>query len=171
MTNEKFMAFAKDKFDRQLQILGTKGAEYSKGKDDRFLNFKMAAAIQGISTKKALLGQLSKHLASVIDMINSDDDSISMEVWDEKIGDLINYLVLLEAIASEERTEFVKKLSKEMDEYCKNDPTPPTPFPISAEHITIHRPCNPIESESHSNRVDNLFAILDAKRVAEENDD
>jgi len=123
MTNEKFMEFAKDKFGKQLQILGKKGAEYSKGKDDRFLNFKMAAAIQGISTREALLGQMAKHMASIIDMVKCPANYDQLDVWAEKIGDNINYLVLLEALIreeAEEAEETKEKRTKNMKDYDGN---------------------------------------------------
>lgn len=120
MTNEKFMEFAKDKFDTQVQILGSKGAEYSRGKDDRFLNFKISAAIQGNSTREALLGQMAKHMASIIDMVKCPANYDQLDVWAEKIGDNINYLVLLEALIREEAEEAKEKRTKNMRDYDGN---------------------------------------------------
>jgi len=139
MTNDKFIRFAKEKFDKQLQILGSKGAEYSQGVDDRFLNFKMAGAIQGMSAREALLGQLSKHLASIIDMIKSPIKPSQMSVWAEKTGDAINYLVLLEAMVNEEVSNSARVEPKPAPyPYGKSmqigEPTPDNPMPITSNY-------------------------------------
>jgi hypothetical protein len=50
---------------------------------------------------------LSKHLISVYDMVDDLNNHIEspMEVWKEKIGDSINYLILLEALLYERKEE------------------------------------------------------------------
>lgn len=44
---------------------------------------------------------MAKHTVSIYDMARSDD-SFSLEKWDEKITDHINYLILLRAVVVEE---------------------------------------------------------------------
>jgi len=80
-------------------VLASKAKEYAIG--DRLYNFKRAAEIQRTTPKKALLGMLAKHLVSVIDII---EDSIpaTEHLIEEKLGDAINYLILLEALLKEE---------------------------------------------------------------------
>lgn len=53
--------------------------------------------------EKALLGMWIKHVISIADCINDDDDrqDVKISMWDEKIGDAINYLILLEALIKE----------------------------------------------------------------------
>ena len=77
-------------------VLGAKGAEYSAG-DDRFHNFNLAAQIWGISPEEALWGMALKHLVSVIDLVEAPELATEERV-DEKIGDMINYLILLEGL-------------------------------------------------------------------------
>jgi len=93
-----------DVFDEQVRkcsaTLIAKGREYSPV--DRFSNFKIAASFQGCTPKEALGGMLAKHIVSVYDLIRSKDD-IPMEMWDEKIGDAMNYLFLLKGMVVEER--------------------------------------------------------------------
>lgn len=79
-------------------VLGEKAKEYAIG--DRLYNFKRAAEILRTTPEKALLGMMAKHLVSVFDLIEGNlRPSIGM--IDEKIGDAINYLILLEAILKE----------------------------------------------------------------------
>lgn len=85
--------------DYCLNVLAEKGKEYSFS-DDRLDHFKNAAVEQDTTPKKALWGMLSKHLVSLNGMCKNDSDSI--ELWIEKIGDSINYLLLLRALVAEE---------------------------------------------------------------------
>ena len=74
--------------DKCMRVLKEKAEGYST--DD----FRVAAGLQGCSVTQALAGMMTKHTVSVYDMINSGQ-SYAPAVWDEKIGDLINYLLLL----------------------------------------------------------------------------
>ncbi|HSH25907.1 MAG TPA: hypothetical protein VLA13_10280 [Massilibacterium sp.] len=47
----------------------------------------------------------TKHLVSVIDMVESNEVH-DPEYIDEKIGDMINYLILLEGILKEQSSPF-----------------------------------------------------------------
>jgi hypothetical protein len=49
--------------------------------------------------KAALMGMLSKHLISVLDMC-MDKQQYSKEQWDEKITDSINYFLILREIVA-----------------------------------------------------------------------
>lgn len=91
--------------DRQLSIcrdtLTNKAAEYAT--EDRLHNFKVAAQLQGITPRQALAGMMAKHTVSVYDMCAGGEYSDAM--WDEKICDSINYLLLLRAMVEEERSK------------------------------------------------------------------
>jgi hypothetical protein len=83
-------------------VLASKGKEYGIG--DRLHNFKVAGRIGGVSPEMALKGMLLKHIVSVfdiIDMCEKDDIEFNQALVDEKIGDSVNYMVLLEALFSE----------------------------------------------------------------------
>ena len=91
------------------EVLLKKGAEYSRG-NDRLSNFKRMAEIQGCTPEKALIGAWSKHLASILDMVDDLDGPVQSKTskshlaqWDEKIGDAINYLILLRALIEERK--------------------------------------------------------------------
>lgn len=82
--------------DQSRSVLVNKAKEYATD-GDRMHNFKIAAAIQGCSPKCALGGMMVKHTVSLYDMMNSNQ-RYSKEMWEEKIGDHINYLILLRAL-------------------------------------------------------------------------
>jgi hypothetical protein len=77
-------------------VLQRKAVEYA-GKDDRLYNLKRAADILRQSPPQALAGMWAKHLVSVLDMIEGKLPATTTMI-DEKIGDTINYLILLEAL-------------------------------------------------------------------------
>ena len=71
--------------------------------DDRLHNFKVAGKLQKCTPVKALGGMMAKHTVSVYDLIDDYEQgkAISKEMWAEKIGDSINYLLLLTALLEE----------------------------------------------------------------------
>lgn len=80
-------------------VLGGKAKEYAQD-GDRLYNFKVAARMNDETPAKALWGMATKHLVSVTDLIDGKLER-TPEMVDEKIGDMINYLILLEAILKE----------------------------------------------------------------------
>lgn len=84
-----------------VETLIQKAKEYAVD-GDRLHNFKVAAAVQGISPMAALAGMMAKHTVSVYDMIGTGE-TYPMELWEEKIKDNINYLFLLWALLQEEQ--------------------------------------------------------------------
>lgn len=129
MNIKNFNAIIKEQLARCENLLCNKGKEYSPGtadpenttpalaeepggqfafnfeaENDRLYHFKKAAVIMNATPKEALLGMLSKHLVSVSDMC-TDKRGYSLERWDEKITDSINYLLILRALVEEEHHE------------------------------------------------------------------
>lgn len=98
------------------KTLVKKGKEYQRG-NDRLSNFKRAAAILKCTPEKALIGMWIKHAVSILDLVNDLEGvtesrvnilylkSLSKKMWDEKIGDAINYLILLRALIEERHTK------------------------------------------------------------------
>ena len=84
-------------------VLADKAKEYAKN-TNRFWNFDVAARIANSTPEKALWGMAMKHLVSVIDIVNSPADATE-ELIDEKIGDMINYLILLEGLLLRRKLE------------------------------------------------------------------
>lgn len=94
-----FNAIVEAMFDQSRSVLVQKADEYAT--DDRLHNFKVAAALTGETTREALAGMMVKHTVSIYDMCR-DEKTYSQKQWDEKIGDHLNYLLLLKAIVIEE---------------------------------------------------------------------
>lgn len=99
MTNHDFEVLLTLRVQKIQSVLASKAKEYASD-DDRLHNFKVAARIDDETPKKALWGMLKKHLVSVMDMVNSAEDP-SWELVDEKVGDAVNYFILLEAVLKE----------------------------------------------------------------------
>lgn len=89
--------------ERRLNLirntLNYKAAEYAQD-TDRFHNFRIAARISNTTMEKALKGMMLKHEVSVQDMVE-DPHQVTEKMIDEKIGDCINYLILLEGVLKE----------------------------------------------------------------------
>lgn len=99
MDANKFNLAVEEQVQRSLSVLVTKASEYAS--EDRLHNFKIAAALQGKSPRQALAGMMAKHTVSIYDMLKKDE-YYDITVWDEKITDHINYLLLLRGIIAEE---------------------------------------------------------------------
>ena len=104
MTNETFETILNETFDKIKSVLLAKAGEYAAD-SDRLHNFKRAAHLQGKTPVGALSGMMCKHTVSIYDLINGYEEGRAIEpnLWDEKIIDNINYLILLRAVLREER--------------------------------------------------------------------
>jgi hypothetical protein len=88
---------------RTLQI---KAKEYATS--DRLHNFKVAASLQDIEPETAPLGMWAKHIVSIVDIINAIEHQGRLpdaKLLNEKLTDVINYSLLLEALIEERRLE------------------------------------------------------------------
>ena len=92
-------------FEKQVvrcaETLQRKTKEYMGDNSARLSAFKVAAAMQGCSSERALAGMMAKHIESLYDMCYADNETIDVAVWDEKITDTLNYLFLLRGIVEE----------------------------------------------------------------------
>lgn len=98
MNTIEFNKIIEERIKKCCDMLIKKADEYAT--EDRLHNFKIAAKLQNCTPEKALAGMMCKHTVSVYDLINDYDEgqNIPMELWEEKIGDSINYLLLLTAL-------------------------------------------------------------------------
>ena len=88
------------RFEKTRNTLRLKAKEYASG-DNRLHNFDVGARILNVTPEQALQGMMLKHIISISDLIEwtgSSPERITSELVDEKIGDTINYLILLEAL-------------------------------------------------------------------------
>lgn len=96
MTTPDFNKVVEDQLDRIRNVLVRKATEYNLD-DDRLSVFKHAAALSKETPEQALYGMMLKHIISVTDMVNSKN-TYSEELWNEKITDICNYLILLQGL-------------------------------------------------------------------------
>lgn len=106
MNSEWFEKVIKEQIKTCEDVLIGKAKEYATD-DDRLHNFKNAAGMMSCDPKEALAGMMAKHTISVYDMCRSGKD-YPIELWNEKITDHINYLLLLKAIVKEENSPIGK---------------------------------------------------------------
>jgi hypothetical protein len=87
------------------RVLGAKADEYARG--DRLSNFKKAADLLGCTPERALLGFAMKHIVALADFVADLEAGKNqpMSRWTEKTGDIINYMILLEALLVDRQTE------------------------------------------------------------------
>ena len=102
MTEEAFDKLVEQRCDKIKKTLIEKGKEYRRN-NDPLHNFRVAAKVGNTTEEKALWGFATKHYVSFLDMLNDMEQGKLPEssYVDEKIGDLINYLVLCEASIKE----------------------------------------------------------------------
>jgi len=101
MQTSEFNALLAERIKKIADTLESKGSEYSS-KSDRLHNFKSAGQITNTTPQKALWGMAMKHLVSVVDLLEGRLENNRTNI-DEKIGDMINYLILLEALFEDMR--------------------------------------------------------------------
>ena len=114
MTYEEF----EDMLDKIIQTikytLKNKAEDYATNKD-RLHNFNLAAQINNQRPEQALWGMATKHLISIIDIIERDKQ-IDLKRVDEKCIDMINYLILLIAVLTE-RHKYETRSETNVTEY------------------------------------------------------
>jgi len=102
MNSADFNNYLEQQLQTSRNVLTAKAKEYATA--DRLHNFKVAAALQGMTPIQALAGMMAKHTVSVYDMCWSGEE-YSIELWQEKITDSINYLLLLNGLVREHEKE------------------------------------------------------------------
>lgn len=101
MRTEEFNKIVDDVCENTKMVLKSKAEDYASDAD-RLHNFKIAARIDDTTPEKALWGMAKKHLVSIIDIKNmAGMKRYSPEFLREKLGDMRNYLILLEALMLE----------------------------------------------------------------------
>lgn len=103
MNYKRFNKLLKKRLAQITTVLESKSVEYSTT-SDKLYNFKRAAEVMRCSDTRALWGMYMKHFVSIQDIIEKIDNSGDyppVELLEEKIGDAINYMILLEAIIKE----------------------------------------------------------------------
>ena len=106
MNQETFNSVLDRRITLCREVLSGKSKEYARD-EDKLHNFKRAALLENCTPEKALRGMFTKHIISVYDIIDDIEKGTipTQHLLDEKIGDSINYLILLEALVNERHRE------------------------------------------------------------------
>lgn len=96
MKTQDFNNLVEEQFGICRAILETKGKEYAPDDSDRLSAFKTAGSVLHRTSIQALGGQMSKHTISLFEMI--ENDCTDLDLWQEKLTDQINYLLLLKGL-------------------------------------------------------------------------
>ena len=119
MNHKEFEELLEERLNKIRSVLANKNREYASD-EDKLHNFKRAGLMLNCTKEKALIGMWTKHIISILDIVDKWEDSRDfpeIALLEEKIGDAINYLILLEA-CFKSRTEKVTKVrDKDGQEY------------------------------------------------------
>lgn len=110
MNSAQFDELVKARCEKIVNTLSVKAKEYVRG-EDRLHNFNRGAEISGISRERVLHGFMLKHFISYLDILDDIDKgkAPSDDLIDEKIGDIINYFILLEASVKDKNAAINQK--------------------------------------------------------------
>lgn len=104
MNHAEFNKLLNEIVIRTTNVLAKKSDEYSTD-IDKLHNFKRAGKMLQCSPERALIGMLTKHIISILDIVDDVDINkyprATHPIIEEKITDAINYLILLEALIKE----------------------------------------------------------------------
>ena len=114
MTTERFNQVIEEQIQRCKDTLIKKGDEYAT--EDRLHNFHAGAGLCQRSPEEVCVSFMLKHIVSIYDMCRdaSQGKTHPQAVWDEKLGDAINYMLLLSAVVRE------KVDNQDAENYMKN---------------------------------------------------
>lgn len=97
MNSQEFMIEVENSHNRSKKLLLKKGSEYATEKGNRLEQFYRVAMAQGVTPTSALIGMAMKHITSISDMAKNPL-SYNLKTWREKVTDLRNYTLLLDAL-------------------------------------------------------------------------
>lgn len=100
MDAKTFSSIVDTQVQKSVDLLLDKNGDYNPD-TDKLANFRAAALLGRTNLREALGGMMIKHTISLYDMINSTHQ-YPEAVWEEKITDHINYLLLLRAVIEED---------------------------------------------------------------------
>ena len=98
MDSKTFNVIVEARLEKTKKTLCLKAEEYARG--DRLSNFKQIAALMDVTPEQALMGLVSKHIVALFDFtkdLRAGQEQVYAR-WDEKIGDVIAYMILLDAM-------------------------------------------------------------------------
>lgn len=115
MTDDRFKRLLEERMVKIRKTLEAKKVEYAK--TSRMHNFERASKVLGCSQERALMGIAVKHIVSVLDIVDqieaNMDGSLTLDFWNEKMGDAINYMCLLDVMVRSRKQSVTPSPTKE----------------------------------------------------------
>lgn len=110
MEEKKFNEILDSRLDKIKNVLAIKAKEYVRN-EDRLHNFHVGAHLEKKHPTEVLHGMMLKHYISYLDILKDvrEGKEVKKTIVDEKIGDLINYLILQECVLIESIDENERK--------------------------------------------------------------
>lgn len=124
MNNEAFGRSIDELHERLKQLTATKGAEYTRGADNRFENFERQAQSLGLTREQVLFVFLTKHLDSITTYVKdraAGRERAYAEPMTGRVDDAILYLLLLRGMVQQNE---VKAILDEMPRVTYQEPCP-----------------------------------------------
>ena len=113
MNHPRFHGMMKELFIDIEVMLSGKANEYASDYD-RLHNFKQAAHLNQQSPISALWGFVTKQIVALSDYVKRHEmgEKIEPDMWYEKYIDIINYMIILHAMISEEYQDYILKVDE-----------------------------------------------------------
>lgn len=108
---ERFNECIDNRLEKCKELLLVKSVEYRRN-NNPYHNFNVGSKFTGESSEKVLYGFLLKHLISLQDIVNDINVGKlpSKEIIEAKVSDIINYMLILEALIEERRNNNDKNI-------------------------------------------------------------
>ncbi len=100
LTEEEFESFFKKRIEKCKATLLKKSEEYS-AENDKMRNFNVVARMMNMTPQQVAFMFMMKHFESVYEIVMNEKE-VTLEMWDEKMGDLMNYFFLIDAMMQKE---------------------------------------------------------------------
>ena len=97
-----------------LERLREKQQEYAEDDGDCLAQFRRAGELQGCSPESALLGMAVKHVVALFDLVRKGEKAknvVNSEKWEEYIGDIVVYMLILNEMVIDTFPREVKEKS------------------------------------------------------------
>ena len=101
MTHHDFDELLQKMVNEEIDIMCTKGKDYTRNSSDKLINFKRASEDIGIKPEQVIYIYMKKHWDALITYIKTG--KLSGEPIESKILDIRNYLALLRALIEEDK--------------------------------------------------------------------
>jgi len=106
MTLQERAKFVQNFIDTHVTpVMVSKGKEYSAGVDDANANFKRTGSALGVDPLSVAFIFASKHWDSITNYVKTGGKGTLTEPIEGRLGDLINYLLILATIIDEKRNQ------------------------------------------------------------------